>query len=311
MSSIDSFFYQSTTARPAAISGVGIHSGRSIELTLRPAPPNTGIRFRRTDSGGVEIPSLASHVSSLELATSLGKDDVCVSTVEHLLAALQVLGVDNLIVEVDGPEIPILDGSARPFLHLVEAAGVSRQDALRRVLAVTSPLEVTVGDKRIAVSPYPGLRVTYRVDFPGSAIGEQTLDLEITRESFERELAAARTFALERDVDQMRRAGLGLGGGPDNCIVFDDERPINTTLRWPDEPVRHKALDALGDLALLGCPLWGHVEVNRGGHLVHFRLIEALQQHPECWTWMQAEPVADTAMRALPHPFLRPAEHVA
>ena len=306
---IDSFFYQRTIARPAAISGVGIHTGKDMQLHLLPAPVNSGIRFRRVDAGGVEIQSLASSVSSLELATCIGRDDVTVSTVEHLLAAVHVMGVDNLIVEIDGPEIPILDGSARPFLHLLEAAGVVEQPALRRILAVTKPVEVTLGDKRITASPYPGLRISYTIDFGAdTAIGRQAIDLEVNRARFEEQLAGARTFALERDVDAMRRAGLGLGGNADNCVVYDEKGPINTELRYQREPVRHKALDAVGDLALLGCPIWAHIDVHKGGHLLHFQLIEELKARPDCWAWMQADPVPAEDARApwvMPHPFER------
>ncbi len=306
---VDSFFHQRTIAQPASITGVGIHTGYRVQLQLLPAPAGHGIRFRRVDAGGVEIASVASSVSSLELATCLGRDDVTVSTVEHLLAAVAVLGIDNLIVELNGPEVPILDGSARPFLYLLQAAGVVRQEALRRVVAITRPIEVRHGDKRIVATPYPGLRLTYSIDFgKGSAIGRQHIDLDVTRDSFERELAPARTFALERDLDAMRRSGLGLGGTVDNCVVFGDDGPINTTLRYEHEPVRHKALDAIGDFALLGCPLWGHIEVEKGGHLLHFKLIEALNRHPECWTYMVGELRAPRTRAELPapHAFLPP-----
>ncbi len=304
--SVDSFFYQRTIARPAAISGVGIHTGKTMQLNLLPAPVNTGIRFRRVDAGGVEIPSVASSVSSLELATSLGRDDVTISTVEHLLAAVQVMAVDNLIVEIDGPEIPILDGSSRPFLFLLEAAGVVQQPALKRILAVTSPIEVVLDDKRIAASPYPGLRLDYTIDFgEDTSIARQSISLTVDRRSFEHEIAGARTFALERDVDAMRAAGLGLGGNSDNCVVYGDHGPINTELRYQREAVRHKALDAVGDLALLGCPIWAHIEVEKGGHLLHFKLIEELQGRPEAWTWVQAEPLTERPRPwVMPHPFL-------
>jgi UDP-3-O-[3-hydroxymyristoyl] N-acetylglucosamine deacetylase len=301
----DTFFFQRTITRPAAITGVGVHTGKSIQLTLLPAPINTGIVFRRTDAGGVEIPALASHVSNLELATSIGRDDVTISTIEHLMAAAHILGVANMYVEVSGPEVPILDGSARPFLHLLEAAGVVQQPALRRVLAITSPLEVTHEDKAISVSPYPGFRIDYTIDFGhDNPIGRQTVGLEINRATFEKELAGARTFALERDLAALRRAGLGLGGSEDNCVVFGDKGAINTRLRFEREPVRHKALDAVGDLALLGCQMWGRVEVFKGGHLLHYKLIEALQKHPECWTWMQAERPTDELPLTFDHPFL-------
>ena len=294
-------FSQKTIARPVAISGVGIHTGKLVHLEIHPAPEGTGIVFRRTDRGGVEIPALASEVSSVELATSLGRDDVTISTVEHLLAAVRVSDIDNLRIDLDGPEVPILDGSALPYLHLLEAAGVRWQGAPRRILAITSPITVELGGKRIRASPYPGLRVSYAIDFAVPAIGHQEADLVVNRESFARELAPARTFALLAEVEWLHRRGLGLGGDRDNCIVFGPEGPTNTGLRFADEPVRHKALDVIGDLALAGSPVWAHVEVERGGHQVHFSLLEALRERPGCWTWMEgmATPVAPAVPAAL------------
>ncbi|HVT58697.1 MAG TPA: UDP-3-O-acyl-N-acetylglucosamine deacetylase [Thermoanaerobaculia bacterium] len=283
-------FAQKTIARPVAISGVGIHTGKSIRIKLVPAPDDTGVVFRRTDSGGIEIPALTSEVSSVELATSLGRDDVTISTVEHLLAAVRVCDVDNLWIDIDGPEVPILDGSALPFLHLLEAAGIRWQRSPRRILAITAPLTVELGGRSISVSPYPGLRVSYAIDFAHPAIGHQETDLVVSREAFERELAPARTFALMSDVERLHRRGLGLGGDADNCVIFGLDGPTNTALRFADEPVRHKALDVIGDLALAGGPLWAHVEVERGGHQVHFSLLEALRQRPDCWTWMEWQP---------------------
>ncbi len=282
-------FQQNTIQRVASIEGVGIHTGQTTSLRLLPAPSGTGIIFRRTDAGGVEIPALASHVVSLELATTLGRDDVTVSTVEHLMAAIQIAGIDNLIIELDGPEVPILDGSSLPYCRLLEAAGTRGQSGLRRILAVTEPIQTEVDGRDIRIAPFPGLRVSYMVDFPIPAIGRQTVDVRVDSDSFLRELAPARTFAMLRDVEAMRQHGLGLGGNEDNCVVFDENAPVNANLRFDDEPVRHKALDAVGDLALLGCPLWAHLEVEKGGHLVHFKLIEALLAHPESWTWVRAE----------------------
>jgi UDP-3-O-[3-hydroxymyristoyl] N-acetylglucosamine deacetylase len=293
----DDFFVQKTITRPVSVSGVGIHSGAEVRIQLRPAPADTGVRFRRTDCG-VEMPALASYVSSLELATTLGCDGAQVSTVEHLMAAIQVLGIDNLLIEISGPEVPILDGSALPYCRLLEAADLQPQRALRRILAITAPFEIQEsGGRSISITPYPGLRISYRIDFGDHAIGDQTVDVEVTRATFERELAPARTFALLRDVKRMLERGLALGGDEGNCVVFDDDGPINTTLRFPNEPVRHKALDAIGDLALIGCPLWGHLTVERGGHALHLALLEALQARPECWTWVAGEttPIAARA----------------
>jgi UDP-3-O-[3-hydroxymyristoyl] N-acetylglucosamine deacetylase len=299
-------FRQRTIARPVAISGVGIHTARPVRLRLHPAPEDTGIVFRRIDSG-VEIPALSTAVSSVELATTLGRDDVTISTVEHLLAAVRACDVDNLFVDLNAPEVPILDGSALPFLHLLKAAGLRLQGAPRRILAVTAPLEVELGAKRIRISPWSGLRLTYAIDFAHPAIGHQEIDLVVDRDSFARELAPARTFALLENVDELHRRGLGLGGDLDNCVVFSSRGP-NNALRFPDEPVRHKALDAVGDLALTGSPLWAHVEIERGGHLLHYALLEALRERPDCWAWVegpvrpQSPRPLSPSFRALPAP---------
>jgi UDP-3-O-[3-hydroxymyristoyl] N-acetylglucosamine deacetylase len=284
----DDLFLQKTIARPVSTFGVGVHTGKLIRLSIHPAPEDFGIVFHRTDSG-VEIRALASEVSSVELATTLGRDDVTISTVEHLMAAVRMCDLDNLRIDLDGPEVPILDGSALPFLHLLEAAGKRGQQAARRILAVTAPVTVEMGGKKIRISPYPGFRVGYRIDFPHPAIGCQEIDLTVDHDSFTRELAAARTFAQAADVARLHERGLGLGGDLDNCVIFDAAGP-NTELRFPDEPVRHKALDAIGDLALAGAPIWGHVEVERGGHQMHYALLEALRERPDCWTWMEGTP---------------------
>jgi len=296
----DDFFVQKTIARPVSVSGVGIHTGRDVQLQLHPAPADTGVRFRRVDCG-VEMPALASYVSSLELATTLGRDGAQVSTVEHLMAAIQVMGIDNLLIEIDGPEVPILDGSALPYCRLLEAADLQPQRALRRIVAIIAPIEIQEGGGRsISITPYPGLRVSYRIDFGDRAIGAQSIDVEVTRDGFERELASARTFGLLRDVKRMLERGLALGGDEGNCVVFDEDGPINTALRFANEPVRHKALDAIGDLALIGSPIWGHLSVERGGHALHLALLEALRARPECWTWVAGETVPIPARAAVP-----------
>ena len=278
-------FLQATVARAASVEGIGIHTGRPATLRLLPAPPDTGIVFRRTDARGIEIPARCSHVVSLDLATTLGRDDVTVSTIEHLMAALHMVGVDNLIAEIDGPEIPILDGSARPFLKLLEATGIQHQNATRKAFVVTEPVELEHEDKWIRVTPYPGLRITYTLDYEIESIGRQELELDVDLDSFAEHLSAARTFGLRRDIDRLHAMGLGLGGREDNCVVFSVDGPTNTELRFPDEPVRHKALDAVGDFALLGAPLWGHIEVKRGGHLLHYLMMKKLLDQEHTWTW--------------------------
>src|SRR5258708_8072967 len=224
-------FSQKTISRPVAVSGVGVERGKWIQGGVDRGAGGWGIVFRGVGSGGVEIPALASEVSSVELATSLGRDDVTISTVEHLLAAVRVCDIDNLRIDLNGPEVPILDGSALPFVHLLEAAGTRWQRAPRRILALTSPLTADLGGKRIRASPFPGLRGSYEIDFAVPAIGHQEADLVINRESVTRERAPARPFALLADVEWLHRPGLGLGGDLENCIVFGPAGPTNTGLR--------------------------------------------------------------------------------
>ena len=288
-------FQQNTILQPVSIEGIGIHTGKQIQLRLYPAPADSGIRFRRTDAGGIEIPATAQSVSSLELATTIGRDDITISTVEHLLAALVHARVDNLVIELDGPEVPILDGSALPYVRLLEATGTRCQDAQRKIMAVTEPIHLREGNKEIRISPYPGLRISYTLDYDCPGIGRQFVDVNVDDDTFVSDLAPARTFAPMADVAAIQAIGLGRGGSEDNCIVFEDDGPANTELRFSNEPVRHKALDAVGDLALLGCPIWGHLEVERGGHYLHFRLIQELLRHPSKWTFVRANADHDIA----------------
>ena len=282
-------FQQNTIARAASIEGIGIHRGHRTTLRLLPAPTGTGVVFRRVDSG-IEIPATVSSVCSLELATTIGRDDVTVSTIEHLMAAVHMARIDNLVIELDGPEVPILDGSALPYCRLIEAAGVRRQRESRKIMVVTQPLELDLGEGRTArISPFPGLSVRYRIDYDLPSIGVQNVTVEIDGQSFVQELAPARTFARLIDIEMLRRNGLGLGGQQHNCVVFDESGPINTDLRFANEPVRHKAMDAIGDLALLGKPLWGHIEIERGGHWVHFKLAETLLEREDCWTLVSGD----------------------
>jgi UDP-3-O-[3-hydroxymyristoyl] N-acetylglucosamine deacetylase len=243
--------------------------------------------FARTDLPvPAEVPAVHSAVTSTRLATTLGRGEATIGTVEHLLAALCGLGIDNVRAEVDGPEIPVMDGSAASFVFLIRAAGIFEQDAPRRSLRVRKPVEVRDGDRLIRIEPARGLRVTYSVDFAHPAIGRQQLrNLVIDDESFEQEICRARTFGFLREVEALWRNGLARGGNLDNTVVMDELRVLNRDgLRWPDEFVRHKALDLLGDLALLGMPVEGHLVVERGGHALHQRFVRALLEHPSHWT---------------------------
>ncbi len=276
---------QRTIAEKVSCLGLGLHSGRPVQLTLHPARANSGIVFRGTGLDGVEIPARAAYVSSTAQATTLARGELCVSTVEHLMAALYASGIDNVGVEVDGPEVPVMDGSAGPLVYLIRSAGVFVQQEPRGVLRVDRVVEVRDGQRWIRVSPGRGLQISYAVDFAHPAIRRQELHIpKMGPEVFERELARARTFGFLDDVHRLWRDGLARGGSLDNTVVLDAERVLNPDgLRWPDEFVRHKVLDLLGDLALLGMPIEGHVEVERGGHALHQALVKGLLRSTDAW----------------------------
>lgn len=279
--------YQHTIAEKVSCTGIGLHSGAPTQLTLHPARANSGIVFVRTDlPTRVEIPARAREVSSTALATTLGQDDVTVGTVEHLMAALYGLGIDNVRIEVDGPELPVMDGSAAPFVYLVRSAGLFAQRARRRVLRVRRKVEIVEGDRSISIEPSGDLRISYAVDFEHPAIRRQQLEIAgPDADRFEREISAARTFGFLEDVQALWSAGFARGGSLENTVVLDDRKVVNPEgLRFPDEFVRHKVLDLFGDLALLGMPIEGHVRAERGGHALHQQLVTALLAQPDAWT---------------------------
>ncbi len=277
---------QRTIAEKVSCTGVGVHTGAAVQLVLYPARPDSGIVFVRTDlAHPVEIPVRPDSVSSTVLATTLGRGDATVSTVEHLLAAFYGLGIDNVRVEVDGPEVPVMDGSAASFVYLLRAAGTFEQDRPRRVLRVRRPIEVRDGLKRIVLIPSRSFKVSYAVDFDHPVIGRQEIDdFKLDADSFDDEISRARTFGFLHEVEALWKAGLARGGSLENTVVLDSNRVVNADgLRWSDEFVRHKVLDLIGDLAVLGLPIQGHVRVERGGHALHQKLIEAILQNPDSW----------------------------
>ena len=270
---------QRTIAEKISCTGVGLHTGKPVQLTLHPARAGTGIVFVRADlAHPVEIPAAPTSLARTHLATTLGRGDVHVDTVEHLLAAFYGLGIDNARVEIEGPEIPGMDGSAAPFAFLIRSAGRYAQSAPRRPIRVRRPFEIRDGDRWIRVEPCRGLRVSYEIDFEHPLIGRQLVrDYAISEEGFEREIAPARTFGFVAEVQALWRAGRARGASLDNTLVLDSSRVLNRSgLRFADEFVRHKVLDLLGDLALLGARLEGHVRVRRGGHALHQRLVAEL-----------------------------------
>ncbi len=279
---------QRTLRRAISCTGIGLHSGNKVTLALKPAPADFGIRFRRTDLGGIEIPATVQHLAGINYATGLSRDAGSVETVEHLLAALASLGVDNAIVELTHPEVPIMDGSAAPWVYLVNEAGLKRLAAPRRYLKVLRPISLTRGDKRIAIYPSEHFKVTYSIAFDHPLLRHQSRTMRINEESFVEEIAPARTFGFLKEVEMLRQQGLALGGSLENAIVIGDTGVLNNALRFDDEFVRHKILDVIGDLALIGRPLIGHVVAHRGGHALHTAFAARVLEETDSWTLVEA-----------------------
>jgi UDP-3-O-[3-hydroxymyristoyl] N-acetylglucosamine deacetylase len=271
----DASFHQRTLEQTVTTRGVGLHTGAQVTLTLRPAPADHGIVFHRVDlPGSPAIAATARNVVDTALATNLGNGEARVGTVEHLLAALSGLGIDNLRVEVDGPEVPILDGSSGPFLYLVRSAGIRILEAPKSFVVIRRPVVLRDGDREASLSPCDRLRIDCAIDFHHPLVPGQSLSIDFSSSTFTRELARARTFGFLKDVERMKSSGLARGGSLENAIVVDEFSILNPEgLRYPDEFVRHKALDALGDLALFGHPVIGLLRVSKSGHALHHRLV--------------------------------------
>lgn len=288
---------QRTLRRAIACAGIGLHSGNKVTLTLRPAPADYGIRFFRTDLG-IEIPATVEHVATIHYATGLARQGATVDTVEHLLAALVSQGVDNVRVDLSQPEVPIMDGSSAPFVYLIHEAGVKRLTAPRRFLRVRRTVSLTAGDKHIALYPADDFRVTYGISFDHPLLRQQSRSFTLSADGFIEQIAPARTFGFLKDVEMLRQRGLALGGSLDNALVFSETGVLNT-LRFEDECVRHKILDAIGDLALAGFPLLGHLVVQRGGHELHTRFAAELLQQRDAWEFVDSptEPAGIPALQ--------------
>lgn len=275
---------QTTIAKPASAEGVGLHTGVFGHIRLVPAPADTGIVFRRVDLDNFSIEAQGHNVARVSYATSLMKQGVLLSTTEHLLAAIYSCGVDNVFVDIDSIEIPILDGSAEPFMQMLENAGLRKLRRKRRFLKVLRPLEVVEGARRIGIYPCDEFRVRCYVDFPHPLVGQQEVEMLVSPETFRHLLARARTFCFERDIEPLRSMGLIRGGSLENAIVLTSDGVMNGPLRFPDEFGRHKALDLIGDLALVGPPLLARVEAHKAGHALHTQLVSRLLADPSLWT---------------------------
>ncbi len=293
--------YQYTLKRPVSCCGVGLHTGRTVNLVIKPAPAHTGIRFLRSDLiDQPTIPARIEQVVDTTLATTIGDGQHKISTTEHLMAALCGSGIDNALVDIDSHEVPIMDGSAGPFIHLLKRAGRQRQQALRRILRITRPLSYTVGEKSIRIEPYDGFKVTGRIHFDNELISEQNYSIDVTPDRFCNEIATARTFGFVEQVEYLWKNGLALGGNLNNVIAIHwDRRSIlnEDGLRFDDEFIRHKVLDVIGDIALLGSPVLGHVIADRSGHSLHLGLLQTIANHPECWEYVTFRKKGDSFFR--------------
>jgi UDP-3-O-[3-hydroxymyristoyl] N-acetylglucosamine deacetylase len=274
---------QRTLRRSISCAGIGLHSGQKVTLSLKPAPADFGVRFRRTDLGGLEIPACVNHLAGINYATGLSRDEASVQTIEHLLAALVSLGVDNVIVELDYPEVPIMDGSSSPFVYLIGEAGVRTLAAPRRYLKIVRPISLAHGDKRIALYPSDHFKVTYSISFDHPLLRHQSRTFRVDEESFVDEIAPARTFGFLKEVEMLRQNGLALGGSLDNAVVLGETGVLNNPLRFEDEFVRHKILDVIGDLALVGHPVIGHVVAHRAGHALHTAFAAKILDEAQAW----------------------------
>jgi UDP-3-O-[3-hydroxymyristoyl] N-acetylglucosamine deacetylase len=279
---------QRTLRRSVTCAGIGLHSGHKVTLSLKPAPADSGIRFQRTDLAGSEIPAHVSHLSGRQqLQTGLVSDQASVDTVEHLLAALRSLGVDNVTVELNHPEVPIMDGSAAPWVYLIQDAGIKELTAPRRTIRVLKTIQVQDGDKRIALFPADRFKISYTISFDHPLLRHQQKTLDLDEQVFMDEIAPARTFGFLKEVEMLRQRGLALGGSLENAIVLGETGVLNP-LRFEDEFVRHKILDVIGDLALVGYPIQGHLVVHRGGHALHTALAAEVLRQRDAWQFVGA-----------------------
>lgn len=292
---------QTTLASTAETSGIGLHTAVPVQVRVLPAPPDTGYIFRRTDLGGFEIPASVEFIAHCSYATTLMRTGVMLSTVEHLLAALSGMQVDNAFIEVDNLELPIMDGSSEAFIEMIERAGIVEQPLARKALLVREKITVEDGLRRISVEPADAFEIDCLIDFQHPMIGAQHFRFDLTNGAFGREIASARTFGFTAEIEALRRANLIRGGSLENAIVLTPEGMLNdTTLRFADEFVRHKILDIIGDLALLGMPILGRIHAERSGHILHASLMSKLLRNRAAWEIvdMQVDVIGENQSRA-------------
>ena len=278
-------FEQRTVAKPVSCEGVGLHSGKKVRMNILPAPVNHGIKFRRVDlPARPHVTAQFNRVVDTSLATVIGTDGCIVSTIEHLMATFAGLSIDNALVELDAYEVPVMDGSAGPFTRLIVDAGIQNQEVARHYFVIKDKIELTDGDKSVTVHPSDSFRITCGIEFEHPLIGKQDFAFEVTDQAFASEVSNARTFGFLHEVEYLKRYGLAQGGSLDNAVVIDKDRIVNQDgLRYPDEFVRHKVLDCLGDFSLLGMPILGHLVVSRSGHQFNHAFLEKFFSQKALW----------------------------
>lgn len=293
---------QQTLSSAVTCSGVGLHSGQSAAITLRPAPADTGIVFvRRSSDVDAHLPVSIEHKIPTELCTAIKGNGFQVQTIEHLLAALSGMDVDNAFIEVTAAEVPVMDGSAAPFVRLIQSAGVVSQDRKQSFLKITAPIEIADGSKRVRIEPSPTPRITYSIHYEHPMIKTQTYDYDCSVSTFENEISEARTFGFLQEVQALWARGLGKGGTLDNTVVLSADGIVNQSgLRFDDEFVRHKILDLIGDFSLLGMPFIGHIVADRSGHALHTRLVQQILAQPDKWMLLNTDPSA-VEVRSTPY----------
>lgn len=288
--------YQTTLADEIQLEGIGLHTGYPVRLKLAPAPEDTGIVFRRTDLKNFEIEATRAHVAKVSYGTTLMKKGVMIATVEHLLSTLYGLGIDNVFVDLNSMEVPIMDGSGRRFVEEIERVGIQEQRTLRKYIVIREPIEVRHGDKIAGVYPDSVAKATYIIDFAHASIGRQEIHIELTPDSYRREIAPARTFGFIADVEYLKRCGLIRGGSLENAVVLDESGIVNDQLRFPNEFVRHKMLDLLGDISLVGHPIIGRLYAEKAGHAIHTALadqIARLKHRYQIRTMLDLQPMME------------------
>ncbi len=300
--------HQRTVAGNISCNGTGVHSGRPVNLTIKPAPSNHGIKFVRKDLRNAPcIPAVFKMVTDTTAATVLGSNGAIVSTVEHLLACLAGLSIDNALIEIDAYEIPILDGSAFPFVDMIKQIGICDQEAQRCFFVIKKPVILEEDGKSAAIYPENSFKISYTIEYDNNLIGQQSYSLEINDTAFEKEISKARTFGFYHEYQMLRNHGLARGGSLENAVVIDGENILNTDgLRYPDEFVRHKILDCIGDFSLLGMPVLGHIVASKSGHLFNHKLLTKLFANRDCWQTaflsapaIQADPGAENPLKTL------------